>query len=300
MKKILICFLLIISVVTGFSQQQTIEATDNLNQGRVKMNSNFTELYVDVAAIESAISNINNTSDANKPVSTATQTALDLKANKAYAFNAQVNDYTLVLADADGKIVDMNKATAVSVTVPPGVFSEGHTTTIKRTGAGAISFVQGAGVTINATSGSLTGPEVGGYVTLIRTATTNVFDLLNGNNPTWTAFVPTFGGFSTPPTVTASRYILNGKMCTYYMTCTGGVSNATTYTQTIPFAGATFSGQIGWGRGFSSAAFLTTPCLLVVNPGSNVMDLFSSPASGAWLNNGNPKSVLFSITYEIQ
>lgn len=29
-----------------FAQQQTIEATDNLNQGRIKMNANFTELYL--------------------------------------------------------------------------------------------------------------------------------------------------------------------------------------------------------------------------------------------------------------
>jgi hypothetical protein len=42
MKNILLAFLF---PLAAFAQQQTIETTDNLNQGRVKMNANFTDMY---------------------------------------------------------------------------------------------------------------------------------------------------------------------------------------------------------------------------------------------------------------
>jgi hypothetical protein len=43
------------------------------------------------------LENVNNTSDANKPVSTATQTALDLKANNPYFHNQSVASNTWVV-----------------------------------------------------------------------------------------------------------------------------------------------------------------------------------------------------------
>jgi hypothetical protein len=54
-----------------------------LRDALVKTNGNFTELYNDLASLTKAdvgLSNVNNTSDAQKPISTATQTALDNKA----------------------------------------------------------------------------------------------------------------------------------------------------------------------------------------------------------------------------
>lgn len=64
-----------------------------------------------------ALGNCDNTSDVNKPVSTATQTALDLKTNKLIVANRQTASYTLVLSDAD-KLVEMNVASANNLTVP--------------------------------------------------------------------------------------------------------------------------------------------------------------------------------------
>ncbi len=52
------------------------------------------------------LSNVDNTSDANKPVSTATQTALDAKTNKLVVTNRQTASYTLLLSDAD-KLVEI-------------------------------------------------------------------------------------------------------------------------------------------------------------------------------------------------
>lgn len=48
--------------------------------------STATQTALNLKADQTSISNINNTSDANKPVSTAQQTALDLKVDKAYNY----------------------------------------------------------------------------------------------------------------------------------------------------------------------------------------------------------------------
>ncbi len=65
--------------------------------------------------------------------------------------NAQTASYTLVLTDA-GKIVRVTNASAVNVTVPPNssvAFETGDSIIVSQSGAGQVTFVAGAGVTIN-------------------------------------------------------------------------------------------------------------------------------------------------------
>lgn len=100
------------------------------------------------------LGNVDNTSDANKPVSTATQTALDTKTNKLITTNRQTASYTLVLGDAD-KLVEMNVATANNLTVPASVFSAGTQILLAQYGAGQTTIVAGAGVTIRSNGGKL-------------------------------------------------------------------------------------------------------------------------------------------------
>ncbi len=61
----------------------TNTATGNLAATTVQAALNELQSDIDTRALQSSISNINNTSDANKPVSTAQQTALNLKADLA-------------------------------------------------------------------------------------------------------------------------------------------------------------------------------------------------------------------------
>jgi hypothetical protein len=64
--------------------------------------------------------------------------------------NTQTDNYTLVLADR-GKAVEMNKATAVNLTVPPNgsvAFPTGTTIEVVQIGAGQVTFVPGSGVTL--------------------------------------------------------------------------------------------------------------------------------------------------------
>ena len=73
-------------------------------------------------------------------------------------FNAQTGTtYTLVAGDLN-KLVTTSNASAVTVTVPPSVFSAGQQINVQSIGVGLTSFAQGAGVTITSTGATATAP----------------------------------------------------------------------------------------------------------------------------------------------
>jgi hypothetical protein len=74
------------------------------------------------------------------------------------SFNAQTGTtYTLVAADL-GKLVTTSNASAVTVTVPPSVFSAGNQIHVQSIGVGLTSFAAGAGVTITSTGATAAAP----------------------------------------------------------------------------------------------------------------------------------------------
>ena len=88
--------------------------------------------------------------------------------------NAQVGTtYTLVLTD-DGKVVEMNNASANTLTVPPNssvAFPVGAQILVLQTGAGQTTLAAGAGVTINSKDGNLKLSAQWCAATLIKRAT---------------------------------------------------------------------------------------------------------------------------------
>lgn len=75
-------------------------------------------------------------------------------------FNAQTGTtYTLVIGDKDD-IVTMNNAGAITVTVPPSVFSANDIVNVQQIGAGQVTFAQGAGVTITSTGATASAPKL--------------------------------------------------------------------------------------------------------------------------------------------
>lgn len=114
-----------------------------------------------------------------------------------------------------------------------------------------------------------------------------------GEYQTW---LPTFGGFSTDPTILESRYTLNGKMCTVQATLASGVSNATNFTLTLPFAAKTsFRARtmaLGTDNGTSQNSWVST------RSGSAVLDCFRTAATTTWTASGS-KGISFCLTYEI-
>jgi hypothetical protein len=80
--------------------------------------------------------------------------------NIRLGLNAQTGTtYTLQASDL-GKLVSVANAGAITVTVPPSVFSAGDTIDVAQFGAGQITFAQGAGVTITSTGATASAPKI--------------------------------------------------------------------------------------------------------------------------------------------
>jgi len=68
--------------------------------------------------------------------------------------------YTLVAADASYKLVTASNALAITVTVPPSIFTAGDVINLQQIGVGQVTFAQGAGVTITSTGATATAPKL--------------------------------------------------------------------------------------------------------------------------------------------
>jgi hypothetical protein len=90
--------------------------------------------------------------------------------------NAQTGTtYTLVAADS-GKLVTLDNASAITLTIPPSVFAAGEQINIAQIGAGQVTFAQGAGVTIVSIGASAAAPKISkryGAATVICTSSNN-------------------------------------------------------------------------------------------------------------------------------
>lgn len=98
------------------------------------------------------------------------------------SLNAQTGtSYTLVAGDS-GKLVTLANASAITLTVPPSVFAVGEQINIAQTGAGQVTFSQGAGVTIVSTGATASAPKIAKQyagATVICTAS-NTFLIIGG------------------------------------------------------------------------------------------------------------------------
>jgi hypothetical protein len=147
---------------------KTINSTSLLGSGNVAVEPTITattsadyyrgdKTFATLNKAAVGLGNVDNTSDANKPVSTATQTALDAKTNKLITTNRQTASYTLVLSDAD-KLVEMNVGSANNLTVPLNssvAFSAGTQILLAQYGAGQTTIVATSGVTIRSNGAKL-------------------------------------------------------------------------------------------------------------------------------------------------
>lgn len=76
------------------------------------------------------------------------------------SFNAQTGTtYTLAASDI-AKWVTCSNASAITVTVPPSVFSAGNVINLQQIGAGQVTFAQGSGVTITSTGATASAPKL--------------------------------------------------------------------------------------------------------------------------------------------
>ncbi len=136
---------------------------------------------------------INDGTTTVAPSENAVFDALALKANVSLSTSAQVDNYTLVLADA-GKIVTVNAATAKTVTVPTYAavaIPIGTVIPIKRLGAGTVTIAAAGGVTLTQMS-----------TTLVIGAAAHAASLFKTANDTWEVRVDMLdGSAAADPTV---------------------------------------------------------------------------------------------------
>lgn len=132
----------------------------------------FTGTVSGVTKAMVGLGNVDNTADTAKPVSTLQQAALDALA--LVAANTQTGTtYTLVIGDAS-KVVEMNNASANTLTVPPNssvAFPIGSIVEVYQYGVGQTTIAAGAGVTIRSAGAKLKITSQYSSVTLRKRAT---------------------------------------------------------------------------------------------------------------------------------
>jgi len=120
------------------------------------------------------LSNCDNTSDANKPISSATQTALDNKSDKNITLDRKTASYTLVAND-NGKMIEMNVAGANTLTIDASIFSAGNQILISQYGAGQTTITAGAGVTLRSSGAKLKTSAQYSLVTIVAISSTEFY-----------------------------------------------------------------------------------------------------------------------------
>jgi hypothetical protein len=155
-------------ILVSATNIKTINSTSVLGSGNIAVEPTITattsadyyrgdKTFATLDKTAVGLGNVDNTTDANKPVSTATQTALDAKTNKLIVTNRQTASYTLVLGDAD-KLVEINNASANNLTIPLNssvAFPTGTQILLAQYGAGQTTIVATSGVTIRSNGAKL-------------------------------------------------------------------------------------------------------------------------------------------------
>jgi len=277
------------------------------NEVKTEVNTNITNLGNhtantsnphSVTATQVGLGNVDNTTDAGKPVSTAQQTALDLKQNKSLSINSVSVDTDFALSDA-GNIVELTGSTPRTFTVLPNssvAFPTGSIIYTYRSGSGALTIGQGSGVTITATATVLTDPGANIIMTLLKTGT-NTWTLQNGiPSLTYTAFTPTLTGFAST-SLNTGRYTIEGKKCTFEILIAGTAASAspTSTITNMPAIAKSIWPQLcvvqnnatqQTGRGDMAA-------------GTTVLTVWATPAQGSFTSSVT-RNIYINGTYEIQ
>ena len=145
--------LAIVDDVAGTATTKKVSATNLMTLAPVQsvagQTGTVTLSNTDISGLGTAATA--NTGTGNGDVLAIGSGALDVGGNAISNFDASINDqtdnYTLQASD-NGKVVVMNKATAVTVTVDSGL-GAGFNCSFVQKGAGQVSFTGAAGVTIN-------------------------------------------------------------------------------------------------------------------------------------------------------
>ncbi|NBQ97757.1 MAG: hypothetical protein EBU12_05965 [Microbacteriaceae bacterium] len=160
-------------------------------------------------------------------VLTASQlTSLQQTAMMGGAASAKTASYVLTAADAGGA-VSMNNASATTITVNTGLFSEGDTVQITNLGAGVCTITAGTATVNTASSLALAQYESG---TLDFNSTSNAIFIkgagASSSGGTWAAWTPTLSNLTIGNGTVTARYAQVGKIVNFYVKITLGSTSS--------------------------------------------------------------------------
>jgi len=113
-----------------------------------------------------------------KGATSSVQTQLNAKSPLNVTLDRKTASYTLVAGD-NGKLIEMNVASANTLTINTSLFSAGNQVLVSQYGAGQTSFVAGAGMTLRSDGGKLKIGNQFSLATLIFISATEAY--LTGN-----------------------------------------------------------------------------------------------------------------------
>ena len=121
--------------------------------------------------------------------------------------------------------------------------------------------------------------------------------------PQWFNYTPVFSGFSSPPGINTSRFMISGRFVTWSLVPkANGVSNANTFSATLPITAKTLSGYICEGHlsGLDNGNTLVHPSFYYIISGGTIVTFRKevSTADNAWTASGG-KAVFGNIQWEI-
>jgi hypothetical protein len=126
----------------------TLQATATAGTNTLSLPPTTTDTLAGIAATQT----LTNKTLTSPVITTPTQ---------RLTLNAQTGTtYTLVALDASYKLVTASNAAAITVTVPPSIFTAGDVINLQQIGAGQVTFAQGAGVTITSTGATSSAPAL--------------------------------------------------------------------------------------------------------------------------------------------
>lgn len=234
--------------------------------------------------------------------------ATDASAHPLQTNSQTGTTYTLVLADA-GKVVEANNASAQTYTVPPNssvAFGIGTVIEIYQLGAGAITVAAGAGVTLRAPGGLVSG---GQYTSMVlRKRATDEWAVEGTTSSAWASYTPTITQSGTVTTSsTTARYTQIGKTVMVSgiaaVSGTGTTNNQITISLPVTASASAALTQMGTGYFYDTSA--NAQYTGVALPASTTaFRLFSQQSGGSPIGQlpnialGSGDELRWSLTYE--
>ena len=130
-----------------------VDAGTTSASGVVQLSTSTSSTSTVLAATPSAVKSAYDLATTANTTANAAQPA-------TLTLNAQTGtSYTLIASDAT-KLVTLTNAAAITLTLPPSVFSTGQQINLAQLGAGQVTFAAGAGVTIVSTGATVAAPKI--------------------------------------------------------------------------------------------------------------------------------------------